>query len=484
MTLYTEGKDNGDAKADDENQELPKLAKGEELNLLGLVPKQHFTEPPPRYNQSTLVKTLEEKGIGRPSTYASIISTIQDRQYVLLEDRKFKPTELGFTVTDLLVKHFPDVMDVQFTAGMETKLDDIEDGDLDWVKVMSDFWGPFQESLASAKEHMESVKKPPRETDEKCPKCGKPLVIRESKYGPFLSCSGYPKCKTIVSKGLGEPCPMPGCGGTMVEAGARKYKCSNAPTCAYTSRANGEENGEGASGAVTDQVCPKCGKPLVIREGKYGPFLSCSGYPKCKTIVSKGLGELCPMPGCGGTMVDAGARKLKCSNAPECAYTSRVNGESTEENGGAPSGEATDQVCPNCGKPLVKRKGRFGEFLGCSGYPKCKTIVNLQKQDGAEGAPAEASAPEEIMPCPADGCSGTIVRKKSRYGDFYACNRYPKCKYSLPGKPLDRKCPQCGSLLAEKQYKGRPQGVVCISETCDYKESAQSEDRAEALVSG
>ena len=366
------------------------------MNLLGLTPKQHFTEPPPRYNQSTLVKALEEKGIGRPSTYASIISTIQDRKYVLLEDRKFKPTELGFTVTDLLVKHFPDVMDVEFTAGMETKLDDVEEGELDWVKVMSEFWGPFDASLAEAREKMEKVKKPALETSE---------------------------------------------------------------------------------------TCPECGKPMVIREGRFGPFLSCSGFPKCKTIVSKGLGEPCPMPGCGGTMVEAGPRRLKCSNAPACEYTSRSNGESAEENGGAPSGEVTDQVCPKCGKPLVKRQGRYGEFLGCSGYPKCRHIVNLKKQEGAEGEPAEKAAPEEIMPCPADGCDGTIVRKKSRYGDFYACNRYPKCKYALPGKPLDRKCPRCGSLLAEKQYRGRSQGVVCISGTCDYKESAQAEEKAEALVS-
>jgi len=253
--------------------------------------------------------------------------------------------------------------------------------------VMSDFWGPFQESLESAKEHMESVKKPPRETDEKCPNCGKPLVIRESKYGPFLSCSGYPKCKTIVSKALGEPCPMPDCGGTMVDAGARKLKCSNAPSCPYTSRANGEptgENGGSPAAEVTDQVCPKCGKPLVIREGRFGPFLSCSGYPKCKTIVSKGLGEPCPMPGCGGTMVESGGRNYTCSNAPSCAYTSRANGAAAEGSDGSSSGAVTDQVCPKCGKPLLKRKGRYGEFLGCSGYPKCKTIVKIAKDAGVK----------------------------------------------------------------------------------------------------
>ena len=229
--LYTEGTDNGNGndKDEGENQQLPELAKDEVLRLLGLMPKQHFTQPPPRYNRATLVKALEEKGIGRPSTYAAIISTIQDREYVVLDDRKFMPTELGCVVTDLLVKHFPEVMDVEFTAGMETKLDDIEEGDLGWVKVLSEFWGPFNATLEEAKTTMESVKKPAVETGEPCPNCGKPLVIREGRFGPFVSCSGYPKCKTIVRKELGDACPMPGCGGQLVEdqPGSRNYRCSN-----------------------------------------------------------------------------------------------------------------------------------------------------------------------------------------------------------------------------------------------------------------
>ena len=371
--LYTESRDNGNGKDEGGNQQLPNLAKDEVLRLLGLTPKQHFTEPPPRYTQATLVKALEENGIGRPSTYAAIISTIQDREYVVLEDRKFMPTELGCAVTDLLVKHFPEVMDVQFTAGMETKLDEVEEGGLDWVRVMSEFWGPFSATLEEAKDKMESVKKRPVETEEKCPNCGRPLVIRESRFGRFLGCSGYPKCKTVVNKELGQPCPVPGCGGEMIEEtpGSGKYRCSN----------------------------------------------------------------------------------------PECTFVSRGNGNGHEEN--APAPEATDQTCPKCGKPMVKRTGKFGEFLGCSGYPKCRTIINLQQKE------------EAGIPCPVEGCTGQIVQKFSRRGPFYGCNRYPQCSYILPGKPLDRKCPKCGGILVEKQWRGKPQGVKCISEDCDYKESTK-----------
>jgi len=264
MTIYTEGIDNGGEE--DERQVLPKLSKGEALRLLELIPEQHFTEPPPRYNQATLVKALEEKGIGRPSTYAAIISTIQDRKYVLLEDRKFAPTELGFTVTDLLVKHFPDVMDVEFTAGVETKLDDIEEGNLDWVRVLGEFWEPFSVSLEEARANMEKVKKPPQESGELCPNCGRPLVIRESRYGQFLGCSGYPKCKTIVSvpRSAGVKCPVEGCDGEIVERRSKRgkvfYGCSRYPKCDFVSWDK-----------PVDRRCPECNSMLVERQWRGRP---------------------------------------------------------------------------------------------------------------------------------------------------------------------------------------------------------------------
>jgi len=377
--LYTEGKDNGNGKDESEEQTLPALSKDEILRLLELIPKQHFTEPPPRYTEATLVKALEERGIGRPSTYASIISTIQERKYVYLEDRKFRPTELGKTVTDLLVKHFPDIMDVEFTAGVETKLDRIEEGDLEWVGVISEFWSQFNQELLEATEKMEKVKKAPIETSETCPNCGRPLVIRDSKLGQFLGCSGYPECKTVVSKGLGEPCPVPGCGGTLVEE-----------------------------------------KP--------------------------------------------GSKNLRCSNYPNCTYVSRKNG-----NGDVPEPEITDQLCPKCGKPLVRRTGKYGEFLGCSGYPKCRMIVNIPKE-------GDNQAESEGIPCLREGCTGKIVQKFSRRGPFYGCSRYPDCNYILPGKPLDRKCPKCGSLLVQKEWRGIPQGIKCVNESCDYKEATPKKE--------
>jgi len=386
MALYTEGRDNGNGREEDEEQVLPKLSKDEVLRLLGLAPKQHFTEPPPRYTQATLVKALEENGIGRPSTYAAIISTIQDRRYVALKERRFVPTELGFTVTDLLVKHFPDVMDVTFTAGMETRLDGIEEGDLAWVQVLDDFWGPFRESLESAKVNMEKVRLAPKESGEMCPNCGKPLVIRESRYGQFLGCSGYPKCKTVVSKALGDACPVPGCGGQLVEArpGSGRYRCSNYPNCGFVSRGKVEPSAESENGEE-----------------------------------------------------------------------SRAEAE-------------TDQTCPKCGKPLVRRRGKYGEFLGCSGYPKCRTIVNVPNHVGVK--------------CPVEGCDGEVMEKRSKKGAiFYGCSRYPECKFVSWDKPLDRRCPKCGSMLAEKMWRGKPQGVKCTNEQCDYKESPV-EEQAEAAV--
>ncbi|MFA6665561.1 MAG: type I DNA topoisomerase [Armatimonadota bacterium] len=376
--LYTEGRDASPGQEEEEEEgQLPKLSKDDVLRLIELLPKQHFTEPPSRYTEATLVKALEEKGIGRPSTYAAIISTIIDRKYVELEEKKFKPTDLGFTVTDLLVKHFPKVMGEEFTAEVETELDEVAEGDIDWEKVISRFWEPFAKSLEDAKANMESLKTPPQETGEACPNCGKPLVIRESRYGKFLGCSGYPKCKTVVSRGAGEACPVPGCGGEMVETS----------------------------------------------------------------------------PGSG---------RLKCSHAPQCQFVSRTKVQEGEGAEGAPGETESAGICPNCGKPLVRRQGRYGEFLGCSGYPKCKTIISQPKPVGVK--------------CPTEGCTGDIIERRSKHGKlFYGCSRYPDCSFVSWNKPLDRKCPKCSSVLVEKQYRGKSQGIACSSESCDYKEPPEAE---------
>ena len=349
IAIYSEGKDDQQV-ADEDRPPLPLVSEGEQLRLIELAPEQKFTEPPPRYTEATLVKTLEEKGIGRPSTYATIISTIQERRYVALREKKFGATQLGFAVTDLLVGNFPDILDVGFTANMETSLDQIEEGKLDWVKLLKDFYPPFDQAVATAQEKAERVKIAPKETDQVCPNCGNKMVVRESRYGEFLGCSGYPECKTR----------MP------LAADAEK---------AERARLEPRE---------TDQVCPNCGKKMVVRESRRGEFLGCSGYPGCKTIM--------PL---------------------------ETDGEQSKRERTEP--EETDEVCPNCGKKMVIRGGRFGQFLGCSGYPGCKTIVSLAKKLD--------------VPCPL--CKqGEVVEKRSRKGKvFYGCSRYPDCSFVSWDKP-------------------------------------------------
>ncbi len=264
--LYSEGKD----EAEDEKAEnpLPDLVKGESLNLLGLSPEQHFTQPPPRYSEATLVKALEERGIGRPSTYAPTLSTIQDRSYVERIDGRFHPLELGFVVTDILIEHFPDVVDLGFTAQMEEELDQIAQGERGWVPFLQDFYDPFEKTLKAADERMERVKVAEETTDEICSVCGRPMVIKWGRYGKFLSCSGYPECKNskpfLVKTGV--KCPK--CGGEVVQKQSKKkrffYGCANYPDCDFIT-----------SYKPISQPCPECGGLLVMRGKKRAKCLKC-----------------------------------------------------------------------------------------------------------------------------------------------------------------------------------------------------------------
>lgn len=267
--LYTEGRDTAE---DEEQSALPALTKEQVLRLLDLVPRQHFTQPPPRYTEATLVKEMEENGIGRPSTYAAIIATIQDRGYVVLEEKKFRPTELGMRVTDFLVKHFPDIMNVHFTAEMETDLDEVEEGGANWVDVLRGFYTPFSQDLTQAEEQAERVTIEPQMTDEKCPLCGRPMVIRENRYGKFLGCSGYPECKGTqpILKRVGVHCPEPGCEGEIVERRSRRgrvfYGCSAYPKCGFA-----------AWERPVEARCPKCGSLMSEKAGRGGK----NRYRKC-----------------------------------------------------------------------------------------------------------------------------------------------------------------------------------------------------------
>jgi DNA topoisomerase-1 len=325
----------------DEEKELPALAVDEPLNLQELKPEQHFTQPPPRYTEASLIKALEELGVGRPSTFAPTVEVIQTRHYVKQEERRLSPTELGKTVNAWLIEHFPDIVDVSFTAGMEEELDDVEEGRRKWVPIVREFYQPFSKTLTKA-EATARVKVPMRETGEDCPKCkdegrnGR-LVYRMSRLGEFIGCSLYPECDYIKGREGQEKAPPP---------------------------------------EPTGEMCPRCGKPLVKRTGKRGPFVACSGYPKCRYVKRE---------------ID-------------------------------PADIVADRVCPKCGKPLLNRKGRFGSFIGCTGYPDCRYI------EGGTRTVTPPAPSELLMDDPCPRCGKPQVLRQGRYGEFKSCSDYPKCK--------------------------------------------------------
>ncbi len=250
--VYTEGREEEEQSDEDEDKKLPDLKKDQDLNLKDLKMEQHFTQPPPRFSESSLVKELEEKGIGRPSTYSSIISTIQDREYVKREKRKLKPTVLGKSVNDMLIDGFPEILDVKFTADMEDKLDKVEEGDINWVELMKNFYKGFSERLSVADEKMRSLRRDGVPAGIDCNECGAPMIIKWGKRGEFLSCSKYPECKN-----------------------AKPFHYDEDGNVKVVERVEPE---------VSDIECDKCGKPMVIRQSRYGKFYGCSGYPECKNI--------------------------------------------------------------------------------------------------------------------------------------------------------------------------------------------------------
>lgn len=313
MALYVEGEDN--QENGNGEKKLPLLSQGEILELLALTPKQHFTQPPYRFSEATLIKELEEKGIGRPSTYATILATIKEKGYVRLEKGKFFPTELGCLVNDLLVVNFPDIFDIEFTAQMEENLDKIEEGQKDWVDTLKEFYLPFERDLEIAKVSMRDVKRELIPTDAICERCGSKMVKRWGKRGYFLACSSYPKCS-------------------------------------YTR----EVEGNGENQVETDAKCEKCGSPMVIKNGKFGRFLACSNYPTCKFTRSLDTGVRCPQEGCDGAIVERKTRKgrtfYSCTNYPNCTY--------------ALWDKPIPEKCPQCGFPfLVEKHGKGGVTKRC-----------------------------------------------------------------------------------------------------------------------
>ncbi len=311
MRVYTEGKDTEEV-ADDEQPPLPPLVKEQPLDLLKLEPRQHFTEPPPRYTEATIVKALEEQGIGRPSTYANIISTIRDRGYVDLQDKRFVPTELGFKVTDQLVKHFPSVMDVKFTADMETKLDDVEEGKVNWVRLLHDFYNPFEKLLETAKVEMENLKPAPVETEYRCPATGNVMLLRQGRFGPFMGCSAYPECQKILKLNA-DGTPIEGANFT---CGLQEKTAAKTPVDPATLP------------NATDYVCPAGhGGRMLIRQSRYGPFLGCSAYPKCRTTLKLAPdGTLAPGQEYACTFSESRAKKDGAKKNGAAGNGARKNG--------------------------------------------------------------------------------------------------------------------------------------------------------------
>lgn len=351
--VYTEGKEN-DGDEGEFTKILPKVSVGETLKLLALKTEQKFTQPPPRFSEATLVRELEEKGIGRPSTYATILSTIQEREYVRLDKGKFFPTDLGMLVTELLVKNFPKIMDVSFTASLETQLDLIEEGKAKRLDALNDFYNPFEEELKNAKSNMRNIKREETPTDRLCAKCGSSMVIKWGKNGQFIACSNYPACKNTQNF-------------TRTDDG------QIVPT-------------EPLEVAETDRKCEKCGLPMVIKRGKFGSFLGCSGYPECKNIIN---------------------------------FKQEESGAIT-----IVKEEVSDVACTKCGKPMIVKRGKFGPFLGCSGYPECQNIVKMKKMQDGTVKPHDS----EITDTPCSKCGRPMQVKRGRFGSFLGCTGYPECK--------------------------------------------------------
>jgi DNA topoisomerase-1 len=332
MKLYQSVDDEIRSESDRKKPVLPELSEGMALNLKQLDPKQHFTMPPPRFSEASLVKELEENGIGRPSTYAAILSTIRQKEYVDLLKGYFRPTELGFIVNDLLIKSFPDIFNVEFTARMEENLDRVEAAEVESSELLSRFYKPFKKHLGLASEEMLSVKGVGIPTDLSCPECGKQLHIKVGKNGHFLACCGYPECR-------------------------------------YSRDYIRDEKGkiqavEPNSHDITDKTCEKCGKPMVIKRGRYGEFLACSGYPDCEHTQSlnsngpgKPIGVKCPQNGCSGDVVERQSKRGKifygCSRFPDCNFATWDKPVATE--------------CPSCGAKFLVEKTtkKEGTVLAC-----------------------------------------------------------------------------------------------------------------------
>jgi DNA topoisomerase-1 len=384
-----------DAPGEDEDEEgekkndkaLPPLNEGDVLELLDLDTKQNFTQPPPRYTEATLVKALEENGIGRPSTYGAILTTIQARDYTYKHDGKFHPTHLGALVVKLLKQSFGDIIDETYTARLEEELDEIEDGKLVWTDAMREFSVKFNADLVRAATEMTQVKGTGLETEEKCETCGSPMVIKFGRFGEFLACSNYPECKTTKE--------MP--------------------------------KGDAAEATSEDEqiICDKCGKPMQLKRSRFGQFFACTGYPDCKNTKDPKLMKQAanlpsepqpPCENCGKEMVLKSGRYgpfYSCSGYPECKTIRKIGRGGKSATPPKPTGVK----CPNCKEgELVERISRRGVFFACNRYPKCEFAMNNRPVARA---------------CPKCEAPYLMLKETKREGHIELCNN-PECDYRAP----------------------------------------------------
>jgi DNA topoisomerase-1 len=449
LKLYDMAQDTRSNGSDDEDEskaKLPSFDGVRRLELEKLGPEQHYTTPPPRYNEASLVKVLEERGIGRPSTYASIISTIQDREYVTKITGRFFPTEIGVVVNDLLVKNFPYIFDTQYTARLEEELDDIEEGKEKWTTLLTGFYDHFEDELVVADKKMENVKRWEKKTNEKCDICGSPLLLKWGKFGSFYACSAYNKkdpssCTFTKENTANKPdLNTP----EAQDAAEQEEYCENCgkvmvlrrgpfgmflacpdynadPPCKTFRKLTQKQQQKQSTPQPTGEDCPQCGKPLVLRQGAYGEFVSCSGYPKCKYVKQNIIeGMKCPKCGTG----DIAERKAKrgnvfwgCTNYPKCDFTSNYKPVPTK--------------CPECGSPyLLEKTLKSGIYLECPNKKK--------------------SAEEEaVMP-----------KKKAKKGSEVEPQSAVVCQYSKRiGDPPPPPSPETHRPVLEKESKGELQPV-------------------------
>ncbi|HEY0430775.1 MAG TPA: type I DNA topoisomerase [Pyrinomonadaceae bacterium] len=396
LKLYQEGRDEKTEEDEEAERSLPPVEKGETLALNQITPEQHFTDPPPRFTEATLVKALEEKGIGRPSTYAAIMTTILAREYVEKLEGRFHPTALGKTVNDLLIEGgFADLFNETYTARMEEELDNVEEGKLKWTDALHEFYDKFSKDLVTFTDYTGRIKNEEIPTDEVCLKCEtKGMVQKRGRFGKYLKCLNCDATRDAE------------------------------PKVATNGGANGTESGAGSDAPAEPEICELCDKPMQLKRGRFGPFLGCTGYPECRNI-----------------------RKIAKSGVA------------------APAPVPLDEKCPIDDAQLVRRFGRFGEFISCSNYPKCKYIK--QESTGVH--------------CARPGCKGELVVKKSKRGKvFYGCAAYPDCDRVYWDKPVAEACPKCQApFLLEKTTKKQGTFRHCANEECDYSSNEGGAEPAE-----